>query len=318
MGFAVSNTMPRLGVVSRDVRLQRIYNGDVEEGDVYPFRWFFGGSAFWSEVESRSPTHSLLIDVVNDVGEWRSDHFDVIGGAEYVLGAWFKGVVQSGEFFLTVRWFRDVDATSFISEDNIPIPIGTYPDWTWFEQAFFAPAEALSADVLFRAPTPSTGTLYGDDLYLLSKVWTEWRYALEALSSPIKIGLNPVEIYASALTYIYRIVQFAPVTVWIDFLAEGLSYVEVYDAENDRFLVPERTEISSDTSFQIDWDGRGVLEPRVWKGSQVRDIQIRYLEEEVKIQPVAKVVPNFMPFLVGALGGLGIGIAERKLRRKRK
>jgi len=274
------------GVVSKQVRLQRIVNPSVETGAVTPDDWFYGGQAFWSEDKAYWGKKSLLIDVSNQTADWRTRPFDVKAGKKYYLQAYFTGTVESGEFFLTIRWFRQRGGVDFISENNIPIPVGSYPDWTKFSGEFTAPAEAVSADVLFRVPTPSTGKVYGDEFICLSEPYTETRVALEIVGSPFKIAPNPVDPYAHACVYIYRVKQFAPAILEITFRVTGETQVEVFDAENNRFLL-ERQTIVADSTFPIEWDGRGVFEPRV-AGTQINEIEVVWSEKEIAIPPSPK------------------------------
>lgn len=276
-----------LGVVSKTSRLQRIPNSSVEIGAVTPDDWYYGGQAFWSEAEAHTGKKSLLINVSAQTGEWRCKPFDVKVGAKYHFEAYFIGTVESGEFFLTIRWFRKRGGEDFISEYNIAIPVGSYADWTKFSGEYTAPSEAVSADVLFRVPTSSTGTVYGDDFICFTEPYTEWRYAMETVSSPIILSMNPADPYEHAMCYIYRVKQFAPVKLGIVFKATGPATVDVYDAENNRWLVPEATEITETVSFEVDWDGRGVVEPRVYRG-EVSQIEIHFYEPEVRMRTVRK------------------------------
>jgi len=274
------------GVVSKKVKLQRIVNSSVEIGAVTPDDWYYGGQAFWSEEKAYWGKKSLLIDVSAQTGEWRTKAFDVKAGKKYYIQAYFTGIVESGEFFLTIRWFREKGGVNFISENNIPIPVGSYPDWTKFSREFTAPPEALSSDVLFRVPTTSTGKVYGDEFICLSEPYTETRVALEIVGSPLKIAPNPVDPYAHACVYIYRVKQLTPVILEVTFRVTGEAQVEVFDAENNRFLL-ERQTIVADSTYPIEWDGRGVIEPRV-AGTQISEIQIVWAEREVAIPPSPK------------------------------
>lgn len=144
----------------------------------------------------------------------------------------------------------------------------------------------------------------------------EYRYALEVLESPFPIELNPTPVYDHSSVYIYRIFPI-PITMVLTFKATGVSYVEVYDADTGRFLLPEKTEISEDTVFTIDWDGEGVFEPRVWKDSQVVGISLSFSLPEDEV--IAEVKPQLrLAFVVLAAGAavLIASVAVRLLRRK--
>jgi intein/homing endonuclease len=186
------------GVVLNYGRLNRVPNYSVENGLDWPDDWYHSETgAYWADVP-RTGFKSLLLDVTDATADWRCKAFQVLAGEVYTLQAWVKGEAVSGEFFITVRWWRDLAATNFISEDNIPIPIGSYPDWRLFEASFKAPAEAVAADVLFRCPTPSTGKVYADDFALLTDWVPQYRICLEQQPIPFNLTPNPVEVYSSA------------------------------------------------------------------------------------------------------------------------
>jgi len=292
-----------VGVVEKLSRLQRISNPSVEIGAVTPDDWYYGGQAFWSEEKARTGKKSLLINVSAQTADWRCKAFDVRGGKTYYLEGHLTGTHEAGEVFLTIRWFREVGGVDFISEENIPLPIGSYPDWEKLSGNFVAPAEAKSADVLFRVPTASTAKVYADDIIVLSEAYKEVRVGLEAVGSPFRISPNPVDPYAHACVYLYRIKQFAGVHVEVIFRVEGPTDVEIYDAENNRFLL-ERTTIVNDSQFPIEWDGLGVFEPRV-AGSQIKEIEILWEEAEVAIPPVLKAID--INSILAALGFILVG-----------
>ena len=137
----------------------------------------------------------------------------------------------------------------------------------------------------------------------------ECRYALELLESPFELPLNPTPVYDHSSVYLYRIKK-KPITIRVTFYAEGPSYVEVYDADNDRFLLEEKTYIDSTTSFDIQWDGLGVFEVRVWRGSKVKRIVVEFeLPEEDRVKPYPR--RKDWLFVLAALGAavFGIGVA---------
>jgi hypothetical protein len=138
---------------------------------------------------------------------------------------------------------------------------------------------------------------------------SEYRYALEIQESPFPIGLNPSDVHDTSSVYIYRILP-VPVTMNVFFQATGLSYVEVFDADGDRFLLPEKTEIIEDTVFTIEWDGKGVFEVRVWKDGNVESITLYFdLPDEQVISEVAPEPLTAQSVLVVGLVSAIAGIA---------
>jgi len=133
----------------------------------------------------------------------------------------------------------------------------------------------------------------------------QYRYALELQESPFSIELNPSEVHDHSSVYIYRILPL-PVTVELTFQVSGLSYVEVYDADGNRFLLPEKTEINQDTTFVLDWDGEGVFEPRVWKDGFVGGISILFTLPDEQVVPEVKSELNLAPLVLAT----GIAIAS--------
>lgn len=298
------------GIVRSYGRLNRIPNHSVEVGETAPVDWNWSvAGAYWVE-QPHVGFKSLCLDVSDSTADWRSDAFQVIAGETYILQAWAKGEAVSGEFFVTVRWWRDLAATDFISEDNIPIPLGSYVDWTLFENAFTAPSEAVAADVQFRCPTPSTGKVYADDFALLTEWLPQYRITIEAITYPFEVTLNPVEIYAHATTYFLESIQFYPITVRLTVKPVATAYVEVFDADHERFLLP-RTEITSETGFDINWDGGGVFEPRIVGAIESLTIDFP-VEKPKKIEPVemgtdTSWIYSLLAFLVGLASGFGGG-----------
>lgn len=168
-----------------------ILNPDVETGIASPDNWNTSGGS-WNTTESRSPTHSLLLNPAVSDQNWRCDYYSVEPNKNYNVSAYVKGTVTSGEFFLTVRWFSNADGTGFISENNTIL--STYADWTFIATALIAPSNALSSDVLFRA-VAANGTLYGDDFAL--------RERMTGFASTPITSIHPLE------TYNYTVVAYA-------------------------------------------------------------------------------------------------------------
>ena len=306
------------GTVLSYGRLNRIPNHSVEEGDTAPADWNWSTTgAYWVN-QPHVGFKSLLLDVSNSTADWRSNAFQVIAGERYTLQAWAKGEAVNGEFFVTVRWWRDLAATDFISEDNIPIPLGSYPDWKFFENAFTAPSEAVAADVQFRCPTPSTGKVYADDFALLTEWIPQYRITVEAIKYPFSITLNPVEVYSMACIYFLEGIQFYPLTVQLTVKAKDTASVEVFDADHERFLLP-RTEITGEQVLTIKWDGGGVFEPRT-VGTIDSIIMDFPVEKPKVIQPIElgegiAVWPYcLLAFLTSFAGGFGTayGVRRRK------
>jgi hypothetical protein len=307
------------GIVLNYGRLNRVPNNSVEVGAEWPDDWYHSETgALWADV-AHTGFKSLLLDVADSVADWRSKAFQVLTGESYTLQAWVKGEAVSGEFFITVRWWRDLAATNFISEDNIPIPLGSYPDWKLFEATFKAPAEAVAADVLFRCPTPSTGKVYADDLALLTDWVPQYRICLEQQPIPFNLTPNPVEIYSSACQYIYLGIQFYPLTVDLTVKAKDTAEVEVFDADHERFLLP-RTEITGEQTFRISWDGGGVFEPRII--GAVESITLNFPVEKPKtVSPVELGTVetwkySLLAFILGFTGGAGAGYGVGRRKRK--
>ncbi len=307
------------GVVLSYGRLNRIPNSSVEVGVDFPDDWYHSVSgAFWADV-AHLGFKSLLLNVSDGVADWRCKAFQVLAGMDYTLQAWVKGEALRGEFFITVRWWRDLAATDFISEDNIPIPLGSYPDWKLFEETFKAPAEALAADVLFRCPTPSTGKVYADDFALLTSWLPQYRICIEQQPTPFKLTLNPVETYSNACTYIYEALQFYPLTVDLTVRAKDSASIEVFDADHERFLLP-RTDFTGEQTFRVRWDGGGVFEPRTVGEIDYITLSFPFPSEKPKtLSPVefGEVETwkySLLAFLAGLAGGGGIGYGVRRGR----
>jgi len=309
------------GIVLSYDRLNRIPNSSVEDGVEWPDDWYHSATgAYWAD-NPRTGFKSLLLDVDTATADWRCKAFQVIPNEKYTLQAWVKGNALSGEFFLTIRWWRDLAATDFISENNIPIPLGTYDDWTLFSNEFPAPSEAVSADVMFRCPTPSTGKLYADDFAVLTEPVPQYRITIESQTYPFQVPLNPVETYSHAATYFLEAIQFYPLTVRLTIKATDTAYVEVFDADHERFLL-ERTEIRGESTLDVAWDGGGVFEPRVV--GNIEYIMIDFpVEKPRTVEPVefGTGITTWPYQLIAFLGGFATGfgggyLVGRKVRKK--
>lgn len=308
------------GIVLNFGRLNRIPNWSVELGVGEPDDWFHSvAGAYWVS-EAHVGFKSLLLDVSDSTADWRVKAFQVMAGEKYTLQAWVKGEAVSGEFFITVRWWRDLAATDFISEDNIPIPLGSYPEWRLFEGVFTAPAEAVAADVQFRCPTPSTGRVYADDFALLTDWIPQYRITVEAIATPFTLTLNPVEVYSNACIYLLEGIQFYPLTVQLKVKAKDTASIEVFDADHERFLLP-RTDITGEQTLTVEWDGGGVFEPRTT--GEIEYITIDFPVEKPKtVSPVelGEGIPTWYPllaFLISFGGSFGVTYGVRR-RVKRK
>jgi len=145
----------------------------------------------------------------------------------------------------------------------------------------------------------------------------QYRYPLELQTSPFAIALNPNETYDHVGVYIYRTL-ILPITILLSFAASSIeteiSYVEVFDADNDRFLLAENTAITGNTEFVIEWDGSGVFEPRVWLGSFVTSITVAFNLPENQV--IMEIRPSFnaAPYALamGAVVGIGLVATGRR------
>lgn len=147
-----------------------IANPSVENGECPNCTDWYNSSigAYWNNQTAYTGSKSLLLNVSDNVADWRCRAFEVLANKTYVFQGWIKGSASNGEFFITLRWWRDVNATDFISEVNIPIPLGHYEKWRLIENETTAPSETMAADVQFRCPTNSTGELFGDDFLVIN------------------------------------------------------------------------------------------------------------------------------------------------------
>jgi len=288
MSFWYVEKEERIGVVKWWTRVQRIRNNSVEAGTEYPDYWYFpvDKPAYWVEGVARTGKRSLLLKPVNDRCYFRCLAFEVVPNSRYELIGYVKGRAESGSFNLTARWF-DADE-NFISQDDIPIPLGEYSDWTEFKSFFTAPSNAAKADVMFHCEyVDSTGELYCDDImFVTEKYYPSKIIAIEALTPPYSIELNPVEVYAHALSFFYKFNQFSPTKLSLTVKPIGECLVDVYDADFERLLMqPKR--LSSETTLSFDWDGKGLFDIRVMQGS-VESLILDWNTEEAEMPHVER------------------------------
>jgi len=159
-------------IIDHDMQLGEnlVMNSGVENGSVYPDYWYFSDPSRnrtqWSTEQSRNGSHSLKLvgNFSKDFWHWRSHVFPVSPSKNYLFRCYVNGTVQSGEWYLTIRWFNASDPIheNFIFENNTQIGIGDYMNWTQIIGFnFTSPSKASFADILFRCN--GTGTLYADD-----------------------------------------------------------------------------------------------------------------------------------------------------------
>jgi hypothetical protein len=153
------------GLVSGTMPKNLVLNPSVEgEGtEVTPPEWLSSQTGTeWSTAYVRTGSRSIRVNVVNGTAEWRGKVKPVHQDHTYRVHGFFRGEVNSSQFFLTVRWFSDLEGVSAIVENNVSIPVNSYPEWTKLGDLFTAPKKAKSCDIVFRAINGS-GDLYGDD-----------------------------------------------------------------------------------------------------------------------------------------------------------
>jgi hypothetical protein len=147
-----------------------VMNSGVESGSVYPDYWYFSDPSRnrtqWSTEQSRNGSHSLNLvgNFSKDFWHWRSHVFPVSPSKNYLFRCYVNGTVQSGEWYLTIRWFNASDPIheNFIFENNTQIGIEDHVNWTQIIGFnFTSPSKASFADILFRCN--GTGTLYAED-----------------------------------------------------------------------------------------------------------------------------------------------------------
>lgn len=123
-------------------------------------------------------------------------------------------------------------------------------------------------------------------------------WILEDLESPFSLPNYPI---SNAKDFIHCMAYFSrrnkiPIIVRLSLIGNGL--VDVFDAENGRFLL-EKTNVTGSESFNIHWDGRGLFEPRVYKGSEISDIILEWsLTEgssiEISVSPTTVAIGEIM------------------------
>jgi len=140
-----------------------ILNPSVEIGTATPEDWFSSGiGTEWSTAYARTGSRSIRMNVTNATVEWRSKIRPAHEEHKYQVHGFFAGEVTADQFFLTVRWFSDSEGLDFMAENNISIPVGSYPEWSRLGDDFTAPNEAKSYEIVFKAVNGS-GNIYGDD-----------------------------------------------------------------------------------------------------------------------------------------------------------
>lgn len=133
---------------------------------------------------------------------------------------------------------------------------------------------------------------------------SQFRLPVELNASPLIIPLNPGPTYDSSDVYLYRMFAL-PLIMTLSFQCNGQSTVEVYDADNQRFLLGPQISISNNTTFAIQWDGSGAFEPRVWKNGAVTGISVAYSIPADQAIPSVKSQFNPAPYFLA--GGLVLG-----------
>ena len=151
------------GLVSGTISTNLILNPSVETGAAVPHEWVsFGNGTEWNMAYARTGSGSIRINISNATAEWIGKVRSINEGYTYQVYGYFTGEVTAGQFFLTVRWFSDLEGVGFIAESNVSIPVGSYPQWLRLGDNFAAPKEAKSCEIVFRA-VDGSGDLYGDD-----------------------------------------------------------------------------------------------------------------------------------------------------------
>lgn len=141
---------------------QVVANSGIETGDGEPDNWFHTptGTA-WASGEAHSGSRSLRVNVANNVADWRSSLYSIVGGRSYRVGLWVKGT-GTPEMILAARWFSDLDGLNWITEQWLVLD-GVFNEWTYQGHILVAPANAMAGDLMFRAAFATTADLYGDD-----------------------------------------------------------------------------------------------------------------------------------------------------------
>ena len=132
------------------------------QGEAWPANWnWSAANATLATDQAHTGSKSLRIQVVNAIGEWRADVFPVASSQSYGLRCFVKGT-GSNQAFLTIRFWSDAGGTQFVGENNVSLE-GSFADWTEKSSIVVAPANAVSADIMFRCPSNTTADIYGDD-----------------------------------------------------------------------------------------------------------------------------------------------------------
>jgi hypothetical protein len=153
-------------VATGGISTNLVQNPSVETGEAgapMPSQWIASGNdTEWKTDYFRTGSTSLRINVINASANWTSSAIAVREGYAYWIRGFFKGEVKSDGFFLTVRWFSDLEGSNFKAENNTSLTVGNYSSWIPVGDSFTAPGEAKSCEIGFRAVNAS-GDLYGDD-----------------------------------------------------------------------------------------------------------------------------------------------------------
>lgn len=139
-------------------------NPSVELGTTSPQDWFSTGNGTeWSTTYARTGERSIRINVTDSSAEWRSETTEIQGELDYPfqIQGFFLGNATKDYFFLSVRWFSDLQGLVFISENNISIPVRSYSQWFPIGGAVTPPSQAKSFEIVFEVVNGS-GNLYGD------------------------------------------------------------------------------------------------------------------------------------------------------------
>jgi hypothetical protein len=157
-------------IIDHDTQLgpNLVRNPSVEQGDPYPDWWYHSSwcnRTCWSSEQARTGDKSLKLVANSSSDDWRSHVFAVSPLKNYIFRCYVNGTVQSGEWYLTIRWFNATQpiGENLICANSTQIGTGDYMNWT---QAigfdFTVPTNAVVADLLFHSIN-GTGTLYADD-----------------------------------------------------------------------------------------------------------------------------------------------------------
>lgn len=141
-----------------------VANPSVELGDVDPTSWFHSDHTEWVTGNAYDGDKALRINVANGTADWRSAVFPVVGGKTYRVGVWVKGAADIVTV-LPCRWWSDEAGTSYITENWLVLE-GANPVWTKYQHDLVAPANAVSADLMFRAAFDTTVDVFGDMFFV--------------------------------------------------------------------------------------------------------------------------------------------------------